>query len=76
MTFEKGDGDMSGMGETDLVLLLLPILLIQFALMVFALVDLVKNPNPNGPKWMWAAVIVLLNIIGPIIYLVVGRRNY
>lgn len=67
---------MSGISETDLLLLLLPVLVIQLVLVVFALVDLIKNPNPKGPKWMWAAVIVLLNIIGPIIYLVVGRRNY
>ncbi|MFP3514357.1 PLD nuclease N-terminal domain-containing protein [Peribacillus sp. SIMBA_075] len=46
------------------------------ALMIFALVDLIRNPNPNGPKWMWAAIIVLLNLIGPILYFVIGRRNY
>ena len=45
------------------ILLVLPILVLQIALMIFALVDLVRNPNPNGPKWMWAAIIVLLNLI-------------
>ncbi|WP_180956291.1 MULTISPECIES: PLD nuclease N-terminal domain-containing protein [unclassified Planococcus (in: firmicutes)] len=58
------------------ILLVLPILVLQIALMIFALVDLIRNPNPNGPKWMWAAIIVLLNIIGPILYFVIGRRNY
>ncbi len=64
------------MDQTTLVLALLPILVIQLALMIFALVDLIKNPNPNGPKWMWGIVIVVINIIGPILYLVLGRRNY
>lgn len=64
------------MDERDLVLLLLPIVLIQLALMIFALVDLVKNPNPNGPKWMWALIIILINLIGPIVYFVLGRRDY
>ncbi len=64
------------MDERDLMLLVLPVILIQLALMIFALVDLVKNPNPNGPKWMWALIIVLINLIGPIVYFVVGRRNY
>ncbi|MDQ0428022.1 hypothetical protein QOZ98_000848 [Planomicrobium stackebrandtii] len=64
------------MDQTTLVLALLPILIIQFALMIFALVDLIKNPNPNGPKWMWGILIVVINIIGPILYFVVGRRNY
>lgn len=64
------------MDQSTIVLLLLPILLIQLGLMIFALVDLIKNPNPNGPKWMWAVLIVVANIIGPILYLVIGRRNY
>lgn len=64
------------MDQSTIVLLLLPILLIQIGLMIFTLIDLIKNPNPNGPKWMWAVLIVIVNIIGPILYLVIGRRNY
>ncbi|MGI2327989.1 PLD nuclease N-terminal domain-containing protein [Planococcus sp. YIM B11945] len=64
------------MESMNLLLLLLPILLIQVGLMIFTLVDLIKNPNPNGPKWMWGLIIVVINIIGPILYLVIGRRNY
>ncbi|ETP69239.1 negative regulator of sigma-Y activity [Planococcus glaciei] len=64
------------MDQTTLVLLLLPIIAIQLGLMIFTLVDLVKNPNPNGPKWLWAILIVFVNILGPILYLVIGRRNY
>lgn len=64
------------MDQTTLILLLLPVLLIQIALMFFTLVDLIKNPDPKGPKWMWGIIIVVVNIIGPILYLVIGRRNY
>lgn len=64
------------MDQSTLLLLLLPIVLIQIGLMIFTLTDLFKNPNPVGPKWMWAALIVVVNIIGPILYLLVGRRNY
>lgn len=64
------------MDQTTLILALLPILIIQLALMIFALVDLIKNPHPNGPKWMWGVLIVVINIIGPILYFVIGRRNY
>lgn len=59
-----------------LLLLLLPVLLIQVGLMIFAIVDLIKIPRTNGPKWMWGAIIVLGNIIGPILYFALGRRNY
>lgn len=46
----------------------------QLALQVFALVDLVRRERVAGlPKWGWAVVIVLGEIIGPILYLAVGR---
>lgn len=64
------------MDQTTLILALLPIIIIQLALMIFALVDLIKNPNPYGPKWMWGILIVVVNIIGPILYFVIGRKNY
>lgn len=64
------------MDQTTLVLLLLPIIAIQLGLMIFTLIDLAKNPNPNGPKWLWGILIVFVNILGPILYLVIGRRNY
>lgn len=77
ITIEKKDaGGNVDMLDERTILLVLPILVLQIALMIFALVDLIRNPNPNGPKWMWAAIIVLLNIIGPILYFVIGRRNY
>ncbi|WP_422124191.1 PLDc N-terminal domain-containing protein [Planococcus sp. X10-3] len=63
------------METSRLILLLLPVLVIQLALMIFALVDLVRNQYINGPKWMWAIIIVVVNIIGPILYFVIGRRN-
>lgn len=56
-------------------MLILPLIIVQLILVVVALVDLVKVPNTNGPKWMWAVIIVIVNIIGPIVYFIVGRRN-
>ncbi|HSI66660.1 MAG TPA: PLD nuclease N-terminal domain-containing protein [Planococcus sp. (in: firmicutes)] len=44
-------------------------------MLLFAAFDLFKNPNPNGPKWMWAFIILFFSIIGPILYFVIGRRN-
>jgi hypothetical protein len=56
--------------------LVAPILVIQAILLIVALVDLIKIEKTNGPKWIWAIVILLINIIGPILYFVVGRRNH
>ncbi len=56
--------------------LIAPLLVIQAILLVVALVDLVKIEKTNGPKWVWAIVILIINIIGPILYFVIGRRNH
>lgn len=57
--------------------LLIPLLLIQLALVVAALWDLVKRPETavRGPKWLWALIILFVNIIGPIVYFVVARED-
>lgn len=64
------------MDQSTIILAIIPIFIIQVAFMIFALVDLIKNPNLNGPKWMWGVIIVIVNILGPILYFVIGRRNY
>ena len=56
-------------------MLILPLVIIQFILMVVAIIDLIRVRNTNGPKWLWAIIIILGNMIGPIIYFIVGRRN-
>lgn len=56
--------------------LIAPILVIQAILLMVALVDLIKIEKTNGPKWIWAIAILLVNIIGPILYFVFGRRNH
>lgn len=53
-----------------------PILIIQVILIIIALFDLKKAEQTNGPKWMWALIIVFINIIGPVIYFIIGRREF
>lgn len=52
-----------------------PILIIQLILIIVAIIDLVRIENTNGPKWLWALIILLINIIGPILYFVIGRKR-
>jgi len=58
-----------------LIPFLVPIIILQLALMIAALVDLVRRERTKGPKWMWALVILLVGTLGPIIYFVVGREE-
>lgn len=59
-----------------MIALIIPLILIQLGLMIFALVDLIKREKvKGGNKVVWALVIVLINIIGPIVYLIFGRED-
>lgn len=55
--------------------LIAPIFVINFILLLVAIIDLVRNENTKGPKWLWFIIILFVNIIGPILYFVIGRRN-
>lgn len=43
--------------------------------MIFALVQLFRNEVAYLPKWGWILIIVLVNIIGPIVFLIVGKKK-
>ncbi len=56
--------------------LLAPLVLIQLALIVAGLLDLAKaERRTRGPKWLWALVILLFSILGPVIYFLAGREE-
>ena len=60
---------------STLILAIAPLAILQFALMIIGYVDLARRPRvTGGHKWVWA-VVMLLSLIGPILYLVVGRQE-
>lgn len=51
---------------------------LPIALAVYALVDLVQTPDEEVqglPKLAWVALIVLIWVVGPVAWLVAGRRG-
>ena len=63
--------------STNLLLILLPIIVIELGLVVFSLVDLFKPERRviGDNKLVWALVIVVVGTIGPIVYLLAGRKQ-
>ena len=56
--------------------LLAPLLIIEIVLWIVALLDLIRREQVRYfPKWVWAVIILVLNFIGPIAYLILGREE-
>ena len=63
--------------STSLLLILLPLVVIELGLVVFSLVDLFKPGRRviGDNKLVWALIIVLVGTIGPVVYLLAGRKQ-
>ena len=63
--------------STSQLLILLPLVLIELGLVVFSLLDLFKPERRvvGDNKLIWALVIVVVGTIGPIVYLLAGRKQ-
>lgn len=55
---------------------LIPVALLELGLMVSALVHLLKRRRvKRGSVGLWVVIIVLINIIGPVLYFLLGRED-
>src|SRR3954466_5062392 len=63
--------------DPQLLALLVPVILLQLGLLVAAIVDLLRDDRAvrGGNKGLWAVIIVFVNLIGPILYFLVGRAD-
>jgi ABC-2 type transport system ATP-binding protein len=72
-----GRGMQLDLGQFDpnLLLLLAPLVLLEIGLLIAAIADLLREDRAvrGNNKGLWAVIIVLVNVIGPILYFLVGR---
>ena len=55
---------------------LVPLIILQVILLVVALLDLARRKHvTGGNKIIWVLVTVCIHIIGPVIYLLAGRKE-
>jgi hypothetical protein len=61
----------------QILLVLAPIIAIEFALIVLGLRDLTRNERRvrGDNKVVWALVIILISWIGPALYFAIGREE-
>ena len=61
----------------QILLLVLPIAILELALLGLAIRDLLKDERHvrGGNKALWALVIVFISLLGPIVYFAIGRED-
>lgn len=58
------------------ILAIIPLVLIQLIFIIICLKDWLKRDTFKGPgKWVWLIIFLFVNIIGPILYLTIGRTH-
>ena len=67
----------TSLDPATIALVLIPILILQLGLMLYALYDLFQEDRRvrGDSKAMWAVIIFLVNLIGPLLYFFIGRDD-
>ena len=62
---------------SEILPLLIPLVVIQLALIGFPLRDLMDPERrvKGGNKLAWGVIIVFVNLIGPLVYFILGREE-
>jgi len=62
---------------TSVLPFLIPVIIIELALMVVALVDVLRRQENRvkGNKIVWVFVIIFIQIFGPVAYFIFGRKE-
>lgn len=60
--------------DSDLILMLLPVVFLQILLMIISVIHILKHPNYKyGNQLIWILIVCLINLIGPLLYFTIGR---
>ncbi|MCI1686732.1 PLDc N-terminal domain-containing protein [Schleiferilactobacillus harbinensis] len=61
---------------TNYLPILIPIIILEMALMITALIHVLRHPHYRfGNKVLWIIIVVVFQIIGPIVYFAFGRGD-
>lgn len=60
--------------DTQTLIMILPLIVLQLTLMIVALVHILRHDNyKTGNRILWIFIVIFLNLLGPILYFAIGR---
>ena len=66
---------MDAMSTNELLVMIIPILILQLGLVIYALYDLSKRGVRNLSPLIWVVIILFINLFGAVAYFLLGRGN-
>ena len=64
-----------GMALIEILKLLAPIIILEVVLMGFCLYRVTQDRVKFLPKWAWALIIIFIQLIGSLVFLLIGRER-
>ncbi len=59
----------------DMLLILSPLFFLQISLAVYCGVKIFKEGVQNLNKWIWLSICLFISVIGPVLFLLTGRKR-
>jgi hypothetical protein len=64
-----------GMTVPQIIAMVAPLAALELGLAIFCVVKIVKEGTANLNKAAWCLIVCLVNIFGPIAFLLIGKRR-
>jgi len=75
MNLHYGLNDVKDIDFISFLPIVLPFFAINLILISIALIDLYRNRKNRQNILIWTIIIIFFNLIGPILYFVIGRKG-
>ncbi|MGZ7151334.1 PLD nuclease N-terminal domain-containing protein [Bacillus sp. BC08] len=75
MKIHYGLNDLKDIDIMAFLPIILPVIAVGALLVLIAFIDLYRHRNKRKNVLVWALIILFVNILGPILYFVIGRKD-
>ncbi|PEK01320.1 phosphatidylserine synthase [Bacillus wiedmannii] len=75
MQLHYGWNDLKDMDIMAFLPIILPVIAVGALLVFIALIDLYRHRKTRKNVLVWALIILFVNVLGPILYFVIGRKD-
>jgi len=59
----------------ELVMMLMPLILLQVGMFMFCATKIYREGVENLNRWIWILICLFVNLVGPIAFLIAGRKK-